>query len=68
MEGVPQTPQHQSGYDIYGGTPYPQVMPSQTPMRSPSKVSRSPSKGQRSPSKGSRVSSKGDRDMVMYDN
>lgn len=49
----PQTPHHPQTYDIYSGTPFPQIMPSQVPgERSPSKGSRSPSKGSRSPSKG----------------
>ncbi|KAG9240431.1 Di-sulfide bridge nucleocytoplasmic transport domain-containing protein [Calycina marina] len=64
-QGVPQTPQHGHGYDIYGNTPY--QLPSATPLCSPSKRDRSPSKGNRSPSKGSRSPSKGNRDMVMYD-
>ncbi|TVY43750.1 Nucleus export protein [Lachnellula subtilissima] len=51
----PQTPQHNIGYDQWGGQTFQAIMPSHTPShRSPSKGSRSPSKGNRSPSKGDR--------------
>jgi len=61
---LPQTPHHNGGYDLYGGTPYQQI----DEQRSPSKGDgrRSPSKGDRSPSKKDRSPSKGDQRMLGY--